>query len=437
MQTTFLKSHSTPRSSFLASRTLRSAVIVVAVTSSLTAFAGTRHRWSSQTTTTATTAPATTTTAPTTTTTAPTTATTTAPASTTTASTSANNYYVATTGSDSNAGTQSAPFRTIMKASTVTKPDTTVHVAPGTYAETITTTANGTASGRIRYVSDTKWGAKIVPVANGDTMWKADGGYTDIDGFQINGTGSTSVRQGIYLTGGNSTVKNSWVHHVAENSGCDGGGGAALLADQGRGQAFNNYDFTGNLVHNIGGGCGFIQGIYHASSGTIKNNVVYASVQAINMGHDAHNIDAVNNTLFGNSGYGVWFGGCTEAYTSNNCPMSGINIQNNIIYDNYGGIQGPNASEDTGGNNTIQNNVVVSNGISFDLASHSLGQVSGTINADPQFVNYIRSGGGDYHLRSSSSAIDKGISTRAPSTDINGTARPLGAGIDIGAYENY
>jgi len=429
MQTTFLKSHSTLRSSFLASRTLRSAVIVVAVTSSLTAFAGTRHRWSSQTTTTATT------TTPTTTTTAPTT-TTAAPTTTTTASTSANNYYVATTGSDSNAGTQSAPFRTIMKASTVTKPNTTVHVAPGTYAETITTTANGTASGRIRYVSDTKWGAKIVPVAKGTYMWKADGGYTDIDGFEINGTGSTSVMEGIELTGGNSSVKNSWVHHIAENASiCDSGGGAALNAHQYRGAAFSNYDFTGNLVHNIGGSCSFIQGIYHSSSGTVKDNIVYSTNYGIHLYHDDHNINVVNNTVFGNRVSGIVYGGCQEAYNSG-CPTAGINIYNNIIYDNEVGISGPNASEDTG-SNSLKNNLVYGNRTNFDMSSKAVSQTSGTIAADPQFVSYNRTGGGDYHLKSGSPAIDKGLSTYAPATDYSGAARLKGAAIDLGAYENY
>lgn len=428
MQTTLIQSPSTPHSGFPVSRALRSAVILVAVTSSLTAFGGTRHRWYSQTTSTATT---TTTTAPTTTTT------TTAPASTTTttASTSANNYYVATTGSDSNAGTQSAPFRTIMKASTVTKPDTTVHVAPGTYAEAITTTANGTASGRIRYVSDTKWGAKLVPVANGGIMWKADGGYTDIDGFEMDGSGSTSLREGVELTGGNSSVKNSWVHHIAENSTCDSGGGAALNAHQYRGAAFNNYDFTGNLVHNIGGSCSFIQGIYHSSSGTVKNNIVYAANYGIHLYHDDHDINVVNNTVFGNRAFGIVYGGCSEAY-NRSCPTSGINIQNNVIYDNEGGISGPDASEDTG-SNSINNNLVYGNRTDFDMASNAVSQTSGTIAADPQFVSYNRTGSGDYRLKSSSPAIDKGLSTYAPATDFSGAARLKGAAIDQGAYENY
>ena len=348
-----------------------------------------------------------------------------------------NNYYVAPAGSDANPGTQAAPFRTIKKAASVVKPNTTVHVAPGTYAETINTTISGTASGRIRYVSDTKWGAKLVPAAGTDTMWRVDGGYTDIDGFQIDGTGGTSVRQGIYLTGGNSTVKNSWVHNVAENSGCDGNGGAGIVADQYRGAAFNNYDFVGNLVHDIGGSCHYIQGIYHASSGTVKNNIVYATNYAIHMHHDHHDIDVVNNTVFGNRYYGIYFGGCVAAQ-NNGCPTSGINIHNNIVYDNAGGIGGPNDQEDTG-NYSIKNNVVFGSRVyaDMDLGPNALSQTSGTIIANPQFANYIRTGGGDYRVKNTSPAIDKGLSTYAPSTDIDGKARPLGAGIDTGAYENY
>ena len=321
--------------------------------------------------------------------------------------TTANNYYVATTGSDANSGTQAAPFRTLKKAASVVQPDTTVHVAPGTYAETILTTVSGTPSGRIRYVSDTKWGAKIVPADGAITMWQADGGYTDIDGFQIDGTGGTGTRQGVYLSGGNSAVMNSWVHHVAESSGCDSYGGAGLLAAQGRGADFNNYDFTGNLIHDIGGSCEFIQGIYHSSSGSVKNNIVYATNYGIHLYHDDHNIDVLNNTVFGNRWFGIVYGGCTSAY-NNGCPTSGVNIHNNIIYDNRGGIQGPISSED--GNNALQNNLVYGNSINVDMSSQALAQSAGMISADPQFVNYIRAGGGDYRLKSTSPAIGMGAS---------------------------
>ncbi|MFC5547391.1 DUF4214 domain-containing protein, partial [Massilia aerilata] len=83
---------------------------------------------------------------------------------TTTTPTTTYNYYVSPTGSDTAAGTKAAPFKTLARAAkAATKAGTTVWVAPGTYAGGIKTTANGTASARIYWVSTTKWGAKIVP----------------------------------------------------------------------------------------------------------------------------------------------------------------------------------------------------------------------------------------------------------------------------------
>jgi hypothetical protein len=41
------------------------------------------------------------------------------------------NVYVAPTGSDSNLGSRSDPFRTIQRAASVATPGTIVHVAPG------------------------------------------------------------------------------------------------------------------------------------------------------------------------------------------------------------------------------------------------------------------------------------------------------------------
>lgn len=57
--------------------------------------------------------------------------------------------------------------------------------------------------------------------------------------------------------------------------------------------------------------------------------------------------------------------------------------------------------------------------------------------ADPFFV-----GGGDYHLRSPSFAIDRGTADGAPMVDIDGVERPIdgdGDGVpavDMGAYES-
>jgi hypothetical protein len=51
---------------------------------------------------------------------------------------------------------------------------------------------------------------------------------------------------------------------------------------------------------------------------------------------------------------------------------------------------------------------------------------------DSLFVNPAAN---DYHLKTGSAAIDAGDPTDAPATDIFGHARPMGAGVDVGAHE--
>src|SRR5260221_9469398 len=143
--------------------------------------------------------------------------------------------YVSTTGSASNSGTQTPPFQTILAASLAAQRGTTVHVAPGTYYGGFTTTTSGTASSPIHYVSDTKWGAKIVPPANStyDMAWDNRGAYVAIDGFEVDGTNNsgTQWREGIYTTGSYSVVENNNVHNIGVNVVATGQGGAGIMGD--------------------------------------------------------------------------------------------------------------------------------------------------------------------------------------------------------------
>lgn len=333
--------------------------------------------------------------------------------------------YVATTGSDSNPGTQAAPFKTITKASQAATPGTLVHVAPGTYPGGFQTTKSGTASARIGYISDTKWGAKIVPASSsgGGTGWSNRGQYVDIVNFEIDGKSNGGWKNGLSSTGSYSVMQGNHIHHVADKVTCDSQGGSGINTSS----WYDGYhiDVIGNVVHHIGiTGCKYIQGIYTSTSGKVKNNLVYnIGNWGIHLWHDARELDIANNTIV-NSGGGITVGG--GGYYRQQAPADNVHVSNNIVAGNDKGIweQG-----DNGSHNTYTNNITFNNARGNLSVGNSA--KSGNLTVDPQFVS-----ASDFHLKPTSPAIDKGAATYAPANDIDGGARPHGGGIDIGAYES-
>ena len=342
----------------------------------------------------------------------------------------ATNIYVSPNGSDSNPGTQSAPVKTITRADALASAGSTVHVASGTYYVSasglnnagIITRKSGTASARIRFVSDVKWGAKIV-VSGTRITWDSRGSYVDIDGFQITGSG----RHGLLAPGAYLTFKNNYIHDLTVSGGCNGSGGAAIDTYG----PVGNVVIDRNVVRNIGyryiGACNTIQGIYIANANNVvTNNIVSGVAMAgIQQWHGATASTIVNNTTFHNK-IGILLGQ-GDAGTTNGSANN--YVANNIAYDNvaYGIIE----AGLMGGNNRYVNNLVARSGTSWKVK----GTVSGSISSDPLFKNYLANGTGDYRVYSSSPAIDRGTSTKAPTIDFAGVARPRGAAVDIGAYE--
>jgi hypothetical protein len=335
-----------------------------------------------------------------------------------------NDLYVSDMGSDTNSGTQRAPFKTIGKASEAASPGSIVHVAAGTYLGGFQTTASGTAAARIRYVSDVRWAARIVPPQNssGSVAWWNKGSYVDIDGFEIDGTtfqGGQKWWTGIYATGSNVVIENNEVHHIATSADtCTADGGSGINSDNYYG-AVNN-DVVGNVVHHIGlTSCIYIHGLYIVATGNVKNNLVHhIGNAAIHLWHDAHDINIANNTVV-NSGFGIIVGNSTTL-------ADHINVSNNIVFNNAKGI----AEEgNVGTHNTYINNLVYQNSdFNWNLRNTHSGDVTG----DPQFVDVDDR---NYRLMSSSPAIGKGAPTYAPPIDLAGVLRPQGGNIDLGAFQ--
>jgi len=344
------------------------------------------------------------------------------------------NLYVSTSGADTNNGTQSSPYKTIAQAASVAKAGTTIHVAAGIYSGNVNTKASGTSSNRIRFVSDTKWGAQIIGSGT-EAMWSNSGDYVDITGFDISGPG----RHGILNNGSNTLMSNNHIHDITVSGGCTGGGGAGIVNANYSG---SNGDVIGNVVHDIGkpGGCNGVQGIYSANKGgQIMNNVVYrASSYGIHLWHAATDVLIANNTVFANGSSSMGGGiviGAGDA--PGGIQVKNTKVINNIVYNNArAGIMQYCYSGQSciGSGNETTNNLVYGNGSAISLKT---GSATGTVSADPKFVSYSPTGTGDYRLQSDSPAVNKGTSSSAPASDILGTARPKGGAVDIGAYESY
>lgn len=338
--------------------------------------------------------------------------------------------YVSPGGSDSNAGTATAPFRTLARAARSTRPGTTVFVAPGTYTGGFKTTVHGSASARIYYVSTTKWGAKIVP-ASGSTIktaWDNRGNYVDIVGFHVDGTGSRWTG-GIYNGGSYDAIRHNWVHHIAKGVSCTSAGGSAIGVDSYyRGV---KGDVIGNLVHDIGpAGCRFVQGIYISTSGTVKNNVVYrVASAAIHLWHDARDVIITNNTTVA-SGTGIIVGGGDFYHTSG--PANYVHVHSNIVYDNGYGIS---EQGRTGTSNTYRNNLVYQNSIYNWRLLNGLTH-TGTVSSAPLFVSYTRTGTPNLKPSISSPAVGRGAPTYAHPVDFLERPRNTTTGFDIGAYQH-
>ena len=346
------------------------------------------------------------------------------------------NYYVAPTGSDTAAGTKAAPFKTLARAAkAATRAGTTVWVAPGTYAGGIKTTASGTSSARIYWVSTTKWGAKIVPPASStnNNAWDNRGSYVSIVGFDVDGTnsgGGTKWTHGIYTGGSYGMIADNHIHHVAKSVTCTSAGGSAIGVDSYYHGVLT--DVVSNVVNDIGpAGCTYVQGIYFSTSGTIKNNLVYrVGAVAIHLWHDATNVKIVGNTVT-SSTFGMVIGGGNFYYTS--AGADNVAVYNNIVYDNKYGIS---EQGKTGVHNTYKNNLIYQNP-SYNISLRNGLTATGTVSSAPLLVGYSRTATTpNFHLTSSSPAIGRGISTYVYPVDLDGKPRNASTGYDIGAYQH-
>ncbi len=200
-----------------------------------------------------------------------------------------------------------------------------------------------------------------------------------------------------------------------------------------------DFYFYNNIAHD-NSGPGFLL------SATLSNATYCAGPQY-------ENINFINNLAYHNSywnhtvGNG-WIGGITLDMTSTHaeCKIRNITVANNIVIDNqYGQIMAKTGHP--GLTYNISNNIVYGSGGTFPTSGCTMSYCNNNsypdgnpfINAPPGLVLLSHTLSNfsslNFHLNSTSVAIDKGISVNSPAFDFDGIARPSGSGYDIGAYE--
>ncbi|MGZ3746480.1 MAG: choice-of-anchor Q domain-containing protein [Pseudobdellovibrionaceae bacterium] len=390
----------------------------------------------------------------------------------------ATTYYVATSGSDSNPGTQSLPWKTLGKANAVMSSGDTTLVAAGSYAEQVITSNSGIAGSKITFKAQ-----GLVTVTGGFTLRSS---YVTIDGFTLTSDMEVSgsncevlnnhfVNARIFMPQDNSNCLLKGNHIESSNSwggdwvAFDLGGSNHIVEDNEIGPSYDTDSFRPfgvghiirrNYIHDIT--LSSTKSLAHmdvfqvfADNGEIAHDIVFENNRIINTDQQIcmtsadgrtgiHDFD-VRNNLYVNVALQANVGIPNFRFYNNTIINSGT--ANGFIMRLFAGPY-----SDTS-HSRILNNIFIGDASPYAidansgtdiitdynfLATSSFGAVAEITDAhsinggNPKFVNAVAY---DYRLQSNSPAIDKGTPIAGLTYDLIGVPRPTGAGYDIGAYE--
>lgn len=366
----------------------------------------------------------------------------------------ATTYHVASTGSDSNPGSQASPWRTLQKAANTVRAGDVVMVANGTYAG-FQVTADGTAAARIVFRAG---GSNVVINSRNsstpDNVNIEGGNYVTVEGFIVNDAPRVGIRA---VTATGVVIRGNRI----QRSSLDG--------------ILTGYTPQIQILDNIVSGSAQEHGIYVSNSNTASDNPVVRGNECFDNNQNGMQF---NGDCWEN-GDGIISGAVIEEniiHHNNWKGFSLISLQNsricnNLVYENglsagAGGIHladQPNCGKPSNSNvvanntvyepriacirltngstaNKIFNNVLVASSLDRTIADESGGNYIDTVsNIRRTSKSGLFVSSTDYHLATSSPALNVGHTTyqsaNAPAVDIDGTGRPQGAKHDAGSYE--
>lgn len=249
----------------------------------------------------------------------------------------ANQYYVSVTGSDTNPGTQAAPFNTISKAMSVALAGDLIYVRAGTYPAFSVAKSGLTISG---------YNSELPLISGGTGIRCSNKSNITIKGFEVTGASGSWIGAIMLDNCSNVVVSGNKVHdNIASTvSGIAvSGSNNKILNNEIYNNNFSGVRLSGTSLNNE---IGFNRIYNHTLSTNDSDGIdlADATVTQTNI-HD--------NTIFGNSDDGI------DTWSS-----PGNTITNNVAYRNGGTGDGNGfklGGNATGGNNRVVGNVSYSN----------------------------------------------------------------------------
>lgn len=357
------------------------------------------------------------------------------------ASAHAATYYVSTSGSDSGNGSEASPFKTIAHAVDIMVAGDTTYVKGGVYNEqSVQFQKSGTASAHIKLlaapgekpVMDFESSGGRIWFLNGDPEQKKEVGFIDLEGFEIRNS-----QAGIqFFNAHDVTIRHNYIHDIKGQGLL--GYGKDMLIDSNTLSNIGGRCIDGHAEFHPDRTCNQYHGMYLTGTNWVITNNVIANSLASGIQVAGYPWCPPTEDCYGGGGKtkaDPGYAGATgwlianNTFSNNGGPgitvwqkdAHNIDIVNNIFYENAtlapnGTPQGisfyGSGGDKDGEKNTVKNNMFFASGaggtsaIGGNQGWNTKFTESGSINADPMFVNPNT---GNFGLEAGSPALGAGI----------------------------
>src|SRR5207248_9392556 len=275
-------------------------------------------------------------------------------------------FYVSTTGSDSNPGTLSSPWRTIQHAANSVQAGDTVYVRGGVYNESVNISVSGSATaGPIAFqtfpgeqaIVD---GTGLVPSTSGTQglINIANQSYSSFQCFEIRNyqtSSASAAPAGIWISGSGSYIQvlNNLIHNIVTTSETTGNAFGIAVYGTAAPASLDRVTISGNQVYGLKtGNSESVNVDGNVTNFAITNNIIHDND---NIGIDVIGFEGVspdpaydyarNGTVSGNTIYNISAinnPGESQQYDANGIYVDGgsqVVIERNLIHDVDIGIE--------------------------------------------------------------------------------------------------